>query len=76
MELPALEITRGSDALVVRWGGSPHFRFAILATVTAKVAFMHAAESMEQDARRHTGWAQKEIEACVRHLRMLAAREP
>jgi hypothetical protein len=36
---------------------------------------MQAAESMEHDARRHSGWAQKEIEACIRRLRRLAAAE-
>jgi hypothetical protein len=76
MELPALEITRASEDIIVRWGGSPHFRFPVPAAASMKIAFMHAAECLEQQARRHSGWAQKEIEACVRHLRMLAAREP
>jgi hypothetical protein len=75
-ELPALGITRGNGMLVVRWAGSPWFKIKVPDTATPKVALMFAAETMEQDARRHTGQAQKEIESCIRQLRRFAATDP
>lgn len=74
-ELPDLGVTRDKGSLVVRWAGSPSFKIAVPDSATSKVALMWAAETMEHDARRHSGQAQKEIESCIARLRRLAAKE-
>jgi hypothetical protein len=75
-ELPDLEVIRGNGLVVIRWAGSPRFTIAVPDEAAQKVALIQAAESMEHDARRHSGLAQKEIEACIRGLRRLASTEP
>jgi hypothetical protein len=75
-ELPDLEVKRANGVIEVRWAGSPRFKAAIPDIASQKAALMQLAESMETDARRHSGAAQREIQACIRHLRMRAAAEP